>query len=169
MQPLLCRWFGDERPAVATAAQTLLHTHRGLAVDDLCEALVATAHPLADGLLAALARDEPSALCRAVDRWAHDDGRPERRVAAAAYGQLVAGHATTSADRELLRYAALALLARPGDQSLHGAALGLLVRDPHSRARHLPRAVAELRVPPPPSPRPSPPTPRRSSRPSGPA
>ncbi|MFF0479475.1 trypsin-like peptidase domain-containing protein [Streptomyces sp. NPDC004284] len=147
VQPLLCRWFGDDRPAVATAAQVLLHAHRGLAVDDLCEALVATAHPLADGLLGALARDEPSALCRAVDRWAHDDGRPERRVAAAAYGQLVAGHVTASADRELLRYAALALLARPGDQTLHGAALGLLVRDPHSRARHLPRALAEPRVP----------------------
>ncbi|WP_369146833.1 trypsin-like peptidase domain-containing protein [Streptomyces sp. R44] len=147
VQPLLCRWFGDPRPAVATAAQALLHGHRALAVDDLCEALVATAHPLADGLLAALARDEPSALCRAVDRWAHDDGRPERRVAAAAYGQLLAGHVTTSADRELLRYAALALLARPGDQTLHGAALGLLVRDPHSRARHLPRALAEPRVP----------------------
>ncbi|MFF8379207.1 trypsin-like peptidase domain-containing protein [Streptomyces sp. NPDC015661] len=147
VQPLLCRWFGDPRHAVATAAQALLHTHRALAVDDLCEALVATAHPLADGLLAALAQDEPSALCRAVDRWAHDDGRPERRVAAAAYGQLVAGHVTTSADRELLRYAALALLARPGDQTLHGAALGLLVRDPHSRARHLPRALAEPGVP----------------------
>ncbi|MGW8768981.1 trypsin-like peptidase domain-containing protein [Streptomyces sp. NPDC055815] len=147
VQPLLCRWFGDPRPAVAGAAQALLHSHRALAVDDLCEALVATAHPLADGLLAALARDEPSALCRAVDRWAHDDGRPERRVAAAAYGQLVAAHVTTSADRELLRYAALALLARPGDQTLHGAALGLLVRDPHSRARHLPRALAEPRVP----------------------
>ncbi|MDV9193790.1 serine protease, partial [Streptomyces sp. SR27] len=82
VQPLLCRWFGDERelPAapsatVATAAQALLHTHRALAVDDLCEALVATAHPLAEGLLAALAEDEPSAVCRAVDRWAHDDGR----------------------------------------------------------------------------------------------
>ncbi|AJF67586.1 trypsin-like peptidase domain-containing protein [Streptomyces vietnamensis] len=147
VQPLLCRWFGDPRPPVATAAQALLHTHRALAVDDLCEALVATAHPLADGLLAALARDEPSALCRAVDRWAHDDGRPERRVAAAAYGHLVAGHVTTSADRELLRYAALALLARPGDQTLHGAALGLLVRDPHTRARHLPRALAEPQVP----------------------
>ncbi|WP_406062719.1 serine protease [Streptomyces sp. NBC_01077] len=154
VQPLLCRWFGDDRalPAaphasVATAAQALLHTHRALAVDDLCEALVATAHPLADGLLAALAEDEPSALCRAVDRWAHDDGRPERRVAAATYGQLVAGHATGSADRELLRYAALALLARPGDQALHGAALGLLIRDPHTRARHLPRALAEPRVP----------------------
>ncbi|MEU2235421.1 trypsin-like peptidase domain-containing protein [Streptomyces vietnamensis] len=147
VQPLLCRWFGDPRPAVATAAQALLHTHRALAVDDLCEVLVATAHPLADDLLAALARDEPSALCRAVDRWAHDDGRPERRVAAAAYGHLVAGHVTTSADRELLRYAALALLARPGDQTLHGAALGLLVRDPYTRARHLPRALAEPRVP----------------------
>ncbi|MFF0561874.1 trypsin-like peptidase domain-containing protein [Streptomyces sp. NPDC004266] len=147
VQPLLCRWFGDDRPTVATAAQALLHTHRGLAVDDLCEALVATAHPLADGLLAALAEDEPSALCRAVDRWAHDDGRPERRVAAAAYGRLVAGHVTTSADRELLRYAALALLARPGDRALHGTALGLLVRDPHSRSRHLPRALAEPHVP----------------------
>ncbi|MGA5192578.1 trypsin-like peptidase domain-containing protein [Streptomyces exfoliatus] len=154
VQPLLCRWFGDDRPlpsaphaTVATAAQALLHTHRALAVDDLCEALVATAHPLADGLLAALAEDEPAALCRAVDRWAHDDGRPERRVAAAAYGHLAAGHAATSADRELLRYAALALLARPGDQALHGAALGLLIRDPHTRARHLPRALAEPRVP----------------------
>ncbi|MFD9051407.1 trypsin-like peptidase domain-containing protein [Streptomyces zaomyceticus] len=154
VQPLLCRWFGDDRPlpavpgaTVATAAQSLLRTHRALAVDDLCEALVATAHPLADGLLAALAADEPSAVCRAVDRWAHDDGRPERRVAAATYGHLVAGHATGSADRELLRFAALALLARPGDQSLHGAALGLLIRDPHTRARHLPRALAEPRVP----------------------
>ncbi|KOG30356.1 MULTISPECIES: S1 family peptidase [Streptomyces] len=154
VQPLLCRWFGDERPlpgppgaTVATAAQALLHTRRGSAVDDLCEALVATAHPLADGLLAALAEDEPSAVCRAVDRWAHDDGRPERRVAAAAYGQIVAGRADTSADRELLRYAALALLARPGDRALHGAALGLLIRDPHTRARHLPRALAEPQVP----------------------
>ncbi|MET9673926.1 trypsin-like peptidase domain-containing protein [Streptomyces sp. NPDC006482] len=154
VQPLLCRWFGDDRPlpaaphaTVATAAQALLHTHRALAVDDLCEALVATAHPLADGLLAALAEDEPSALCRAVDRWAHDDGRPERRVAAAAYGHLVAGRLTTPADRELLRYAALALLARPGDQALHGPALGLLIRDPQTRARHLPRAIAEPRTP----------------------
>ncbi|QES08698.1 serine protease [Streptomyces venezuelae] len=154
VQPLLCRWFGDERPlpaaphaTVATAAQTLLRTHRALAVDDLCEALVATAHPLADGLLAALAEDEPAAVCRAVDRWAHDDGRPERRVAAGAYGQLVARHATAAADRELLRYAALALLARPGDRALHGTALGLLIRDPHTRSRHLPRALAEPRVP----------------------
>ncbi|MFE0650690.1 trypsin-like peptidase domain-containing protein [Streptomyces sp. NPDC059534] len=157
VQPLLCRWFGDERAmpgatgatgaTVATAAQALLHTYRGSAVDDLCEALVATAHPLAEGLLAALAEDEPSAVCRAVDRWAHDDGRAERRVAAAAYGQAAADHAGTSADRELLRYAALALLARPGDRALHGAALGLLVRDPHTRARHLPRALADPRVP----------------------
>ncbi|MFE0703902.1 trypsin-like peptidase domain-containing protein [Streptomyces sp. NPDC058872] len=154
VQPLLCRWFGDARPlpaaphaTVATAAQALLHTHRGLAVDDLCESLVATAHPLADRLLVALAEDEPSALCRAVDRWAHDDGRPERRAAAAAYGNVVARHTTTTADRELLRYAALALLARPGEENLHGAALGLLVRDPHSRPRHLPRALVDPRVP----------------------
>ncbi|HEY9373920.1 MAG TPA: serine protease, partial [Streptomyces sp.] len=96
VQPLLCRWFADERPlpaapgaTVAAAAQALLYARRDLAVDDLCEALVATAHPRADELLAALAEDEPAALCRAVDRWAHDDGRPARRVAAAAYGRLV--------------------------------------------------------------------------------
>ncbi|MFI9117824.1 trypsin-like peptidase domain-containing protein [Streptomyces bikiniensis] len=154
VQPLLCRWFGDARPlpaaphaTVATGAQALLHAHRHLAVDDLCEALVATAHPLAEGLLTALARDETAALCRAVDRWAHDDGRPERRAAAAAYGHLAAGRATAPADRELLRYAALALLARPADRDLHGAALGLLIRDPESRARHLPRAAIEPGVP----------------------
>ncbi|MER5888789.1 S1C family serine protease [Streptomyces sp. NPDC001941] len=153
VQPLLCRWFGDARPlpatpdaTVAAAAQALLYARRGLAVDDLCEALVATAHPRADELLAALAEDEPSALCRAVDRWAHDDGRPERRVAAAAYGPLVARHVTTDADRELLRYAALALLSRPGDPALHGPALALLVRDPATRSRHLPRALAGLRT-----------------------
>ncbi|AVH95170.1 serine protease [Streptomyces sp. WAC00288] len=154
VQPLLCRWFGDARPlpaaphaTVATGAQALLHAHRHLAVDDLCEALVATAHPLAEGLLTALARDETSALCRAVDRWAHDDGRPERRAAAAAYGHLAAGRATAPADRELLRYAALALLARPADRDLHGAALGLLIRDPESRDRHLPRAAIDPGVP----------------------
>ncbi|WP_137992998.1 trypsin-like peptidase domain-containing protein [Streptomyces vilmorinianum] len=154
VQPLLCRWFGDGRAlaaapyaTVGTAAQALLHTHRDLAVDDLCEALVATAHPLAEGLLAVLVEDEPSAVCRAVDRWAHDDGRPARRAAAAAYGCLVAEHVTTDPDRELLRYTALALLARPGDAALHGDALGLLVRDPHTRARHLPRALGDPRVP----------------------
>ncbi|WP_411072789.1 serine protease [Streptomyces sp. cmx-4-25] len=154
VQPLLCRWFGDARPlpaaphaTVATAARALLHAHRHLAVDDLCEALVATAHPLAEELLAALARDETSALCRAVDRWAHDDGRPERRAAAAAYGRPAADRATLPADRELLRYAALALLARPADRALHGAALGLLIRDPETRARHLPRAATEPGVP----------------------
>ncbi|MET9803671.1 serine protease [Streptomyces sp. NPDC006368] len=157
VQPLLCRWFGDERPlpaapgarvrpTVAGAAQALLYAHRDLAVDDLCEALVTTAHPSADELLADLAEDEPSALCRAVDRWAHDDTRPGRRVAAATYARLVAEHATTPADRELLRYAALALLARPGDRALHGAALGLLVRDPDTRGRHLPRALAAFRA-----------------------
>ncbi|MDT9690989.1 serine protease [Streptomyces sp. P9(2023)] len=154
VQPLLCRWFGDGRAlaaaphaTVGTAAQALLHTHRRLAVDDLCEALVATAHPLAEGLLVALTEDEPAAVCRAVDRWAHDDGRPARRAAAATYGGLVAPHVTTGPDRELLRYAALALLARPADAPLHGPALGLLVRDPHTRARHLPRALTDPRVP----------------------
>ncbi|WP_405611545.1 serine protease [Streptomyces sp. NBC_01508] len=149
VQPRLCRWFTDERalptaphaavrPTVATAAQALLHSRRYLAVDDLTEALVVAAHPRADELLTALAEDEPSALCRAVDRWAHD-GRPERRSAAAVHAQLTARHVTGTADRELLRHAALALLADP---RTHGAALGLLVRDPVTRPRHLDRAVA---------------------------
>ncbi|WP_349637130.1 hypothetical protein [Streptomyces sp. RerS4] len=153
VQPLLCAWFTDERrlrgrpgATVATAAQALLHTHRALAVDDLTEALVAAAHPRADELLAVLAEDEPSALCRAVDRWAHDD-RPARRVAAAAYGSATAPNVRTPADRELLRAAAEALLARPGDTTLHGSALGMLLRDPQTRARHLDDALACFRDP----------------------
>ncbi|MCK8680395.1 serine protease [Streptomyces lichenis] len=157
VQPLLCRWFGDERPlpaapgvrerpTVAGAAQSLLHAHRALAPDDLCEALVATAHPRAGDLLAALAEDEPAVLCRAVDRWAHDGARPERRSAAARYALLAAEHATAPADRRLLAYAALALLDRPGDTGLHGPALALLVADPETRPAHLPRALAAFRA-----------------------
>jgi hypothetical protein len=151
--PVVCRWFDDDRPlqaaipgadgarlTVASAAQALLHTHRRLAVDDLTDALVAAGHPGADAVLAALAEDEPSAMCRAVDRWAHDP-RPDRHVAAAAYGPRAAPFVRSAADRELLRYAAVALLARSEDRALHGAALGLLVRDPATRARHLPAAL----------------------------
>ncbi|MCX5386029.1 serine protease [Streptomyces sp. NBC_00083] len=152
VQPLLCRWFTDERPlpvphgapvrpTVARAAQALLYARRTLAVDDLTEALVATEHARAEELLAQLAEDEPSALCRAVDRWAHDE-RPERRAAAAAHGPRVAPRVRTGADRDLLRYAALALLARREDAPLHGAALDLLIRDPRTRERHLDRALA---------------------------
>ncbi|MFF3803108.1 serine protease [Streptomyces sp. NPDC002032] len=151
--PLICAWFTDERrlrgrpgATVATAAQALLHTHRALAVDDLTEALVSAAHPRADELLAVLAEDEPSALSRAVDRWAHDE-RPGRRVAAAAYGLATAPHVRTPADRELLRYAAQALLARPGDVTLHGSALAVLLRDPQVRARYLPEALDRFRDP----------------------
>ncbi|WP_398878179.1 trypsin-like peptidase domain-containing protein, partial [Streptomyces prunicolor] len=147
VQPLLTRWFDDERalPAmpeatVATAAQALLHTHRRRALDDLTEVLVGCAHGRADELLAVLAEEEPSAVCRAVDRWAHDE-RPARRVAAVAYGLRAAPHVRTEADRELLRYAAEFLLARPADCTLHGGALALLVRDPHTRAHHLPQAL----------------------------
>ncbi|MFJ5211324.1 trypsin-like peptidase domain-containing protein [Streptomyces nigra] len=150
VQPRLTRWFDDDRPlpaaphaTVALAAQALLHTHRHRALDDLTETLVASAHPRADELLAALAEEEPSAVCRAVDRWAHDE-RPARRVAALAYGLRAAPHVHTEADRELLRYAALALLARPADSALHGGALALLVRDPRTRARHLPQALAHF-------------------------
>ncbi|MEU9798225.1 serine protease [Streptomyces sp. NPDC051000] len=153
VQPLLCVWLTDERrlrgrpgATVATAAQALLHTHRALAVDELAEALVGAAHPRADELLAVLAEDEPSALCRAVDRWAHDE-RPGRRVAAAAYGATTAPHVRAPADRELLRRAAQALLARPADSTLHGSALGMLLRDPQVRARYLPDALACFRDP----------------------
>ncbi|GKQ38908.1 serine protease [Streptomyces sp. A012304] len=147
VQPCLTRWFDDERPlpaaphaTVATAAQALLHTHRNRALDDLTEALVDCAHPRADELLAVLAEDEPSALCRAVDRWARDE-RPTRRVAALAHALRAAPRIRTDADRDLLRRAALALLARPADTSLHGGALALLVRDPHTRSHHLPQAL----------------------------
>ncbi|MFI8994055.1 serine protease [Streptomyces sp. NPDC053542] len=161
VQPLLCRWFDDERPlqrgrsaarpgadagppqepTVAAAAQALLHTHRGRATDALTEALAAAAHPRADELLTALAEDEPAALCRAVHRWARDD-RPARRASAATYALAVAAHATTDADRELLRQAARTLLDRPGDQGVHGAALALLVGDRATRSRYLDRALA---------------------------
>lgn len=147
VQPQLTRWFEDERPlpatphaTVATAAQALLHTHRHSALDQLTEILVTSAHRRADELLGTLAEDEPSALCRAADRWAHDE-RPARRAAAVSYGLRAAPHAHAEADRELLRHAALALLARPADRSLHGGALALLVHDPHTRDRHLAAAL----------------------------
>lgn len=150
VQPQLTRWFDDERPlpatphaTVAKAAQALLHTHRTRALDDLTEELVGCAHRRADELLAVLAEEEPSAVCRGVDRWAHDE-RPARRVAAVAYGLRAAPHVRTDADRELLRYAALALLARPEDCTLHAGALALLVRDPRTRARHLPQALGHF-------------------------
>ncbi|MGW4872045.1 trypsin-like peptidase domain-containing protein [Streptomyces chartreusis] len=150
VQRLLTRWFDDDRPlpatphaTVACAAQALLHTHRHRALDDLTETLVDSAHRKADELLAVLSEDETSAVCRAVDRWAHDE-RPARRVAAVAYGLRVAPHVRSEADLELLRYAALALLARPDDCTLHGGALALLVRDPRTRARHLPQALAHF-------------------------
>ncbi|MDH6144803.1 hypothetical protein P3T35_006852 [Kitasatospora sp. GP30] len=145
--PHLCRRLADGRglPArpgvtVADLVQDLLYAHRALAVDELTEALVAAAHPRADALLTVLAAEEPSALCRAVDRWSHDP-RPERHVAAAAYGLRTAPYAGRSG-RELLRFTALTLLAREGEPQLHGAALALLVRDPLTRSAHLTAALA---------------------------
>jgi len=145
--PLVCRWFEDGRrllarpgTTVADIAHDLLHAHRSLALDDLTECLVATAHPRADALLSLLAEEEPSALCRAVDRWSHDP-RPERHVAAAVHALRTAPHATGPGP-ELLRFAAAALLAREDEPALHGAALALLVRDPQTLAEHLPAALA---------------------------
>ncbi|MDQ0308394.1 hypothetical protein J2S46_002950 [Kitasatospora herbaricolor] len=145
--PLLCAWFDDPgglpaRPGstVADLAHDLLHTHRSLALDDLTDRLADAAHPRADALLLVLAADEPSALCRAVDRWSHDP-RPERHVAAAVHALRAAPHAH-GAGAELLRHTALALLAREDEPALHGAALALLVRAPGTRDAHLPRALA---------------------------
>ncbi|MGA5565416.1 hypothetical protein ACPCUV_30200 [Streptomyces platensis] len=164
MQPLLCAWFDDTRPlqrlggeesdgpprralppeiSVAGAAQALLHTHRRPALDALTEALVQAAHPKGDELMDALAEDEPAAVCRAVDRWAHD-ARPERRAAAASYGLRAAPYVTAAADRALLRYAALCLLARTADSAHHGSALALLIGDPATRDRFLDRALARF-------------------------
>ncbi len=150
VQPLLVGWFDDERPlsaaphaTVATAAQALLHTHRHRAPDALVEALADSSHRRADELLTALAEEEPAAVCRAVDRWAHDP-RPSRRAAATTYGLRAAEHARTDDDRALLRRAARTLLARPDDGILHGAALALLVRDPATREEHLARALGHF-------------------------
>ncbi|MEU5577551.1 serine protease [Streptomyces huasconensis] len=147
VQPHLVRWFSDERPleaapdaTVGSAAQALLHTHRHPAVDDLTEALVDCAHARADELLAALAEEEPSAVCRAVGRWAHDE-RSARRAAAARHGLRAAPHTSADADRAHLRHAALVLLVHTDDDALHGAALALLVHDPQTRSRYLSRAL----------------------------
>ncbi|MER8016973.1 trypsin-like peptidase domain-containing protein [Streptomyces griseoluteus] len=146
-QPHLTRWFEDERPlpatphaTVATAAQALLHTHRHGALDHLTEALIDSGHRRAVELLAVLAEDEPSAACRAVDRWAGDED-PGRRATALVLARRTAPHTGASADHTLLRRAARALLARPADRALHGGALALLVVDPVSRDQHLPRAL----------------------------
>ncbi|MEV6105812.1 serine protease [Streptomyces sp. NPDC051940] len=150
VQPLLTHWFDDDRPlpgpspaTVADAAQALLHTHRRAAVDDLTDALVTAAHPRADELLAALCEDEPSAMCRAVDRWAHDM-RAERHTAAAVYGLRAVRHAVGDADRELLSYAAQSLLSLPAEATLYGAALAILVRDPRTRPTYLAHALSLL-------------------------
>ncbi|MFI2413163.1 trypsin-like peptidase domain-containing protein [Streptomyces sp. NPDC018947] len=147
VQPLLVRWFADERPlpatphaTVATAAQALLHTHRHGGLDLLTDVLADSTHRRADELLAVLAEEEPSALCRAVDRWARDE-RPARHTAAVTHGLRTAPHARTAADRTLLRHAALVLLTRPAAGPLHSGALALLVHDPGSRDRHLARAL----------------------------
>ncbi|MFJ2192729.1 serine protease [Kitasatospora sp. NPDC087861] len=145
--PLLCAWFDDPRGlpgrpgrTVADLAHDLLHAHRRLALDELADALADAAHPRADALLTVLAVEEPSALCRAVDRWSHDR-RPERHVAAAVHALRVAPYAAGAA-AGLLRFTALTLLAREDEPGLHGAALALLVGDPETRAEHLPAALA---------------------------
>ncbi|MEV4559704.1 hypothetical protein AB0K51_22280 [Kitasatospora sp. NPDC049285] len=142
--PLVCRWYEHPEPAVADLADELLYEHRALALDELTEALVGVAQPRADRLLGRLAEREPSALCRAVDRWSHDP-RPERHVAAAVHALRAAPYASGSGAK-LLRLAARTLLAREDEPGLHGAALALLVRDPQGRAEHLEAALAAYRA-----------------------
>ncbi|MFI1603014.1 trypsin-like peptidase domain-containing protein [Streptomyces griseofuscus] len=148
VQPCLTRWFEDERPlpaashaTVATAAQALLHTHRQGALDALTEALAESGHRHAEELLTVLAEEEPSALCRAVHRWAHDERRTARRPAAMALALRAAPHLRTAADRELLCRAATAVLARPAEHALHGGAHALLAGAPGTRERHLAEAL----------------------------
>ncbi|RAG86863.1 serine protease, partial [Streptacidiphilus pinicola] len=138
--PLLCGWLADERVS-GIAAETLFE-QRHVALDELTDALVDAAHSRADALLRGLAQAEPSALGRAVDRWAHDP-RPERHVAAATLLPLLARHAAegAAAERTLVRLAAEALLARADEEALHGAAYAALVCDPQARPRHLVGAV----------------------------
>ncbi|OIK29191.1 hypothetical protein VT52_003535 [Streptomyces malaysiense] len=147
VQPCLTRWFEDERPlpaaphaTVATAAQALLHTHRHGALDALTEALAASGHRHAEELLTVLAEEEPSALCRAVHRWAHDE-RAARHPAAVTLALRAAPHLRTAADRGLLCRAAAAVLAHPADHALHGGAHALLAGDPGTRERHLAEAL----------------------------
>ncbi|MFG2227140.1 trypsin-like peptidase domain-containing protein [Streptomyces sp. NPDC048644] len=157
MQPLLCEWFDDVSPlqqsphvvpgggppgeiTVSAAAQALLYAHRRRALDALADTLADSTHPRADELLATLAEDEPSAMCRAVARWSQDECS-ERRRAAAAYAPRLAPGATADTDRIRLRQAALALLTRPDDSAHHGAALALLMADGTTRAQFLDRAL----------------------------
>ncbi|MFG2825206.1 hypothetical protein ACGFX4_37995 [Kitasatospora sp. NPDC048365] len=142
--PLLCGWFEGADERAGDLAEELLFTHRALALDELTEVLVGAAHPRADRLLGRLAVQEPSALCRAVDRWSHDP-RPERHVAAAVHARRTAPHAGGSG-RRLLRHAARRLLAREDEPALHGAALALLLDDPECRAEYLPAALAAYRA-----------------------
>ncbi|WP_051951654.1 hypothetical protein [Actinacidiphila yeochonensis] len=156
--PAVCGWLDDDRPlraarpgpeedigalTVARAAQALLYSQHRQAPEALTEALADAAHPAADAVLTALAEDDPAVVCRAVGRWALDD-RPERRAAAAVHGALVAARVRRDADREVLRHAALVLLSRPGEDAVHAAALGVLVRDPATRVRYLPAALGRF-------------------------
>ncbi|MFH8338043.1 trypsin-like peptidase domain-containing protein [Streptomyces sp. AM6-12] len=147
VQPCLTRWFEDERPlpaaphaTVATAAQALLHTHRHGALDSLTEALAESGHRHAEELLTVLAEEEPSALCRAVYRWARDE-RSARHPAAVTLALRAAPHVRGAGDRELLCRAARAVLARPADHALHGGAHAVLAGDPRFRDRHLADAL----------------------------
>ncbi|WP_111603399.1 S1C family serine protease [Streptomyces sp. Amel2xB2] len=151
--PLLCGWFTDRRPladrhrdgresgdvcqlprpTVASAAQALLYTHRRLALDTTLDLLTDACHPRADELLGDLAQEEPAALCRAVERWARQEGAL-RQIAAAEYGPRMVARARTDDDRLRLERGAQALLRIPGDPSPYAtAALAMLLRLGHGR------------------------------------
>ncbi|NLU69690.1 serine protease [Streptomyces sp. HNM0574] len=153
VQTLLCDWFRDARPlpchdgaaspTVATAAQALLYAHRAAGLDGLLDVLLRARHPRADELLAELLHEEPSALCRAVARWARAD-EVEHRAAAAAYAHRAVPLARTDEDRALLRRAAGDLLERNDGPRQRARALAVLVRDAGGRSPHLAAAVEHL-------------------------
>jgi hypothetical protein len=143
----LCRWLAEDGGAgdAADLAERVLWERRRCGLDELVEALVERAAPRADRMLVRLAAAEPSALCRAVDRWAHDP-RPERHVAAAVHAVAAAAALDGQGPaRVLLRYAAEAVLEREGERTLHGAVLAVLMHDESARARHLPAALNGFR------------------------
>nr|WP_240969379.1 hypothetical protein [Streptomyces sp. HNM0575] len=122
------REAGLPRPTVASAAQALLYAHGRRAGDLMLDLLTDACHPRADELLGELAQEEPSALCRAVERWANH-AATLRQIAAAEYGPRLARRARSQADRRHLERAAHALLRIPGGSALHApSAMAMLLR-----------------------------------------
>ena len=152
------------RRALARAARIVAASRSALAADlgDLTpDRLARLSHSVGRPLLVLLDGPEemPRALARRPSEWTAgtatwlretgarlvvacrgeywEEARPARRGAAVAYALRVAPHVHTEADPELLRYAALALLARPDDRG----------GDAGAGARRTIESLAGVRVP----------------------